>query len=72
MPESLEHAKGRALTLTAAGKSIEAICVMLHCLRGLGVDPLAILDRLQLLRMHHTATHEMTEGVWKWITELES
>jgi hypothetical protein len=72
MPESLEHAKGRALALNDAGKPIEAICVILHALRGLGVDPLDIADELALLQAFNDGEVAFTDGVRQWVSDLKS
>lgn len=67
MPETLEHAKGRALGLLAAGKAVEAICVMCHCLNGLGVPLEDIGDHLGEL-----APVRDPGDVRQWVVELEA
>jgi hypothetical protein len=67
MPETLEHAKTRALGLLAANKPVEAICVMCHCLNGLGIPLSGIADRLQDL-----GPAEDVGDVRQWVVELEA
>jgi hypothetical protein len=67
MPETLEHAEGRALGLLAANKPVEAICVMCHCLNGLGVPVHDIGGYLGEL-----APVEDIGDVRQWVVELEA
>jgi hypothetical protein len=67
MPETLDHAKGRALGLLAANKPVEAICVMCHCLNGLGVPLEEIGEHLRRLAPVRDAG-----DVRQWVVELEA